>query len=66
MLECKPSETPIDQNKRPKSLDDKAPIEKGRFQRLVGRFIYLSHTHQDTTFAVSRVSQHMHSPTKSH
>ena len=33
-----------------------------QFQRLVGRLIYLSHTRPDIAFAVSRVSQFMHSP----
>ena len=56
MLSGKPSETPVGQNKRPKSLDDKAPIERGRFQRLISRLIYLSHTRPNIAFAVSRVS----------
>ena len=35
---------------------------KGRYQRLVGRLIYLSHTCLDIAFPVSMVSQFMHSP----
>ncbi|PON55254.1 hypothetical protein PanWU01x14_189430 [Parasponia andersonii] len=33
---------------------------------MVGRLIYLSHTRPDITFAVSTVSQFMHSPCKAH
>ena len=33
-----------------------------QFQRLIGRLIYLSHMQLDITFAMSRVSQFMHSP----
>ena len=37
-----------------------------RYQRLVGRLIYLSHTRPNIAFAVSIVSQHMHSPKEAH
>lgn len=36
------------------------------FQRLVGKLIYLSHTRPDIAYAVSVVSQFMHSPMDSH
>ena len=42
------------------------PVDKGRYQRLVGRLIYLSHTTADIAFAVSLVSQFMHIPTEEH
>lgn len=38
---------------------------KERYQRIVGRLIYLSHTRPDIAFAVS-VSQFMHAPRVSH
>ncbi|XP_025692522.1 uncharacterized mitochondrial protein AtMg00810-like [Arachis hypogaea] len=41
-------------------------MDKGRYQRLVGRLIYLSHTRLDIAFAVSMVSQFMHSPSREH
>ena len=41
-------------------------MDKGRYQRLVEKFIYLSHTRPDITFIVSCVSQFMHSPSESH
>ena len=66
MLGCKPIDTPMEVNKREENLDEKMPIDKGRYQRLVGKLIYLSHTHPNIAFAVNRVSQHMHLPTKDH
>ena len=41
-------------------------MKKGRYQRLVGRLIYLSHTRPDIAHAVSVVSQFMHSPQEMH
>ncbi|XP_027903699.1 uncharacterized protein LOC114163592 [Vigna unguiculata] len=41
-------------------------IDKGRYQRLVGKLIYLSHTRPDITYAVNDVSQFMHDPRKFH
>lgn len=66
MLGCKPIDTPIDQNHRLGVSDDDALVEKGRYQRLVGRLIYLSHTRPDLAYAVGVVSQFMHSPRESH
>ena len=40
--------------------------ERERYQRLVGRLIYLSHTRPDIAFPVSVVSQFMHSPGSEH
>ncbi|RVW34457.1 hypothetical protein CK203_081392 [Vitis vinifera] len=35
----------------------KIPVDRGRYQCLVGKLIYLSHTRPNITFAVSNVSQ---------
>lgn len=64
MLGCKPSDTPIETGKR--EADAGRLVDKERYQRLVGRLIYLSHTRPDIAFAVSVVSQHMHSPKEAH
>ena len=41
-------------------------INRERFQNLVGKLIYLSHTHPDIAFVVSMVSQFMHSLGQEH
>ena len=43
-----------------------SPIDKGRYQRLVGKLIYLSHTRPDISFVVSVVSQFMNNPAEEH
>ncbi|RVW66606.1 Retrovirus-related Pol polyprotein from transposon RE1 [Vitis vinifera] len=64
MLGCKPNNTPIKARKMTKS--DGKPVDRERYQRLVGRLIYLSHTRPNIAFVVSLVSRYMHSPKESH
>ena len=66
MLDCTPIDTPIEQNHRLAEYSDQEPTEKPRYQRLVGRLIYLSHTRPDVAYAVSVVSQFMHNPSEDH
>ena len=66
MLGCKPVETPMEMNHKLGILPDQAPTDKGRYQRLVGRLIYLSHIRPDIAYAVSVVSQFMHAPSEEH
>jgi hypothetical protein len=66
MLDCKPISTPIEQNHRLAEYPDQNPTNQSRYQRLVGRLIYLSHTRPDVAYAVSVVSQFMHNPSESH
>ncbi|RDX67696.1 putative mitochondrial protein, partial [Mucuna pruriens] len=42
------------------------PVGTSHYQMLVGKLIYLSHTPPDIAFAVSLVSQFMHSPYEEH
>ena len=42
------------------------PTNKERYQRLVGKIIYLSHTRPDIAYAVSVVSKFMHCPSEDH
>jgi len=58
--------TPVEPNARLSEDNDSPPVDRGRYQRLVGRLIYLSHTRPDITYSVSLVSQFMHCPTESH
>ncbi|KAK2993136.1 hypothetical protein RJ640_006823 [Escallonia rubra] len=65
MSGCRPVVTPIDPNK--KLGDNKGDlVNTSRYQKLVGKLIYLSHTRPDIAFAVSLVSQFMHSPHEEH
>ena len=54
MLGCKPSDTPIEAGKKTRDAGD--AVDKDRYQRLVGKLIYLSHTKPHIAFAVSVVS----------
>uniref|UniRef100_A0A8R7R4T3 Reverse transcriptase Ty1/copia-type domain-containing protein n=1 Tax=Triticum urartu TaxID=4572 RepID=A0A8R7R4T3_TRIUA len=65
MLECKHAITPIEQNHRITS-DAGDPIDRGQYQRLVRRLIYLSHTRPDIAYVVSIVSRYMHDPRTDH
>lgn len=66
MLACKPAVTPIEMNHRLGIFPNQVPADIGRYQRLVGRLIYLSHTRPDIAYAVSVVSQFMHQPSEDH
>ncbi|KAJ4723440.1 Retrovirus-related Pol polyprotein from transposon TNT 1-94 [Melia azedarach] len=66
MTGCKLASTPIDLNHRLGAETEGKLVEKGRYQRLVGRLIYLSHTQPDIAYAISAVSQFMHSPLECH
>ncbi|KAJ4737614.1 Transposon Ty1-H Gag-Pol polyprotein [Rhynchospora pubera] len=65
MLGCKPAVTPID-SKLKLSAEEGESVDRERYQRLVGRLIYLNHTRPDISFAVSVVSRYMHDPRKGH
>lgn len=66
MLDCKPIDTPMAQNDKLGEFQHQVPTNKERYQRLVGKLIYLSHTRPDIAYAVSVVSQYMHNPSKDH
>ena len=66
MLGCKPVDTPIVQNHHLAIYQDQVPVNRERYQRLVGRLIYLSLTRPDIAYAVSVVSQFMHAPSEDH
>nr|KYP74866.1 Retrovirus-related Pol polyprotein from transposon TNT 1-94 [Cajanus cajan] len=66
MLGCKPVDTPIEKNHKNFHCVGTASTDKGRYQRLVGKLIYLSHTRPNIAYAVNVVSQFMHDPRKPH
>jgi hypothetical protein len=45
---------------------DHVPKNKERYQRLVRKLIYLSHTCSDIAYAVSVINQFMHCPSEDH
>jgi Reverse transcriptase (RNA-dependent DNA polymerase) len=65
MLGCRPVTSPIDA-KCKLSTETGEPVDRERYQRLVGRLIYLSHILPDISFAVSIVSRYMHDLRKGH
>jgi hypothetical protein len=65
MLGCKPADSPIEANHH-LSGDMGERTDKERYQRLVGRLIYLAHTRPDVSYAVGVVSQFMHDPRTPH
>ena len=63
MIDCKPAETPIIINRGLQMIEGEKLADKGQYQRMVGKLIYLSHTHsQDIAYAVGVVSRFMHQP----
>ncbi|XP_058008894.1 uncharacterized mitochondrial protein AtMg00810-like [Hevea brasiliensis] len=65
MLGCKPAESPIEANHKLQTGVG-GSVDIGRYQRLVGRLIYLSHTRLDIAYTVGLVSQYVHDPCEPH
>ncbi|XP_016743045.1 uncharacterized mitochondrial protein AtMg00810-like [Gossypium hirsutum] len=63
LLGCKPIDTSIDLTKRLNRSEGNNLVDKGRYQRLVGKLIYLSHTRLDIIYSVS-VSELFYSDVK--
>ena len=65
-IRCKPANTPIDPNHKLGKASEDATVDKGIYQRLVGRLIYLSHTQSNIAYVFSLVNQFMHNPKEVH
>ncbi|XP_022024751.1 secreted RxLR effector protein 161-like [Helianthus annuus] len=66
MIDCKPANTPMIVNQK-LYMEEKAELaDKERYQRMVGKLIYLSHTRPDIAYVVGVVSQFMHQPQGAH
>ncbi|KAL6323336.1 hypothetical protein AAG906_029343 [Vitis piasezkii] len=66
MTTCSPASTPMEENLKLCMHSNQVPANKKRYQRLVGRLMYLAHTRPDLAYALSVVSQFMHSPSEEH
>ncbi|KAJ0927704.1 putative RNA-directed DNA polymerase [Helianthus annuus] len=66
MIDCKPADTPMIMNHKLHMEEEAELADRERYQRLVGKLIYLSHTRPDIAYAVGVVSQFMHQPQVSH
>ncbi|KAK3029571.1 hypothetical protein RJ639_038460 [Escallonia herrerae] len=66
MLACQQVDTPVEEGLKLRIESNQVPVDKGRYQRLVGRLMYLAHTRPDLAYALSIVSQYMHNPGEQH
>ncbi|CAN6704554.1 unnamed protein product [Malus baccata var. baccata] len=65
LIDSKPARPPLD-SKLQLSTHSEALSDITKYQRLVGKLIYLTITHPDISYALSIVSQFMHAPTLAH
>ena len=56
MSGCRPANTPMDPNHKLANIKDGTPVDTTQYQKLVGKLIYLAHTHPNIAFSVSVVS----------
>ena len=76
LVGCKPESTPLEFNHKLTSTmfdkctgmnaEDKGLDDYGKYQRLIGKLLYLTMTRPDIAFVVQVLSQYMHSPKNSH
>ena len=68
MLDCKPIEIPMMVNRGLQISEDGTGtlVDRRRYQRLVGKLIYLSHTRPNISYAIGVVSRFMHKPQEQH
>ena len=66
MSGCKLAKTPMDPNTKLGSIIQGEVVDRDRYERLVGKLIYLTHTRPDISFVVSVVSQFLNKPSKEH
>ncbi|XP_028090684.1 uncharacterized protein LOC114290875 [Camellia sinensis] len=66
MLGGRPCETPLESSQKLSGDQEGDPADRGRYQRLVEKLIYLSHSRSDIVIAVSMVNQFMHASRTSH
>nr|GFB56477.1 hypothetical protein [Tanacetum cinerariifolium] len=62
MIYCKPADTPMITNQKLFMKTKAKLVNIDRYQRMVGKLIYLSHTRLDIAYAIGVVRQFMHQP----
>ena len=63
---CCLADTPVEFNVKLENSCNRIPLDKQKYQYLVGKLIYLSHTKIDISQVVNIVSQFMQAPYKDH
>ncbi|GJV41129.1 ribonuclease H-like domain-containing protein [Tanacetum coccineum] len=69
LLVCKPSSIPLEHNlflSNESTFNDPVIDNITKYQNLIGKLIYLTHTRPDIAYFVHRLSRFMHKPLKSH
>ncbi|XP_024031819.1 uncharacterized protein LOC112094619 [Morus notabilis] len=66
MSACQPADTPMEEGLKLCIETSQVPVDRRRYQRLVGRLMYLAHTRPNLAYALSIVSQFMHNPGEKH
>ena len=66
MSACQPADTPVEEGLKLCVETNQVPVDKRRYQRLVGRLMYLAHTRPDLAYALNIVSQFIHNPEGQH
>lgn len=62
MSACKSMTTPLEEGMKLSIDPNQVAINKGRYQRVMGRLIYVAHTRLDLAHTLSVLSQYMHDP----
>ncbi|GMP83473.1 hypothetical protein CsSME_00037367 [Camellia sinensis var. sinensis] len=66
MFGFKACDIPLEPNQKRGNYKGEVAVDKGRYQQLVGKLIYLSYSRLDIVVAVSVVRQFMHAPHQIH
>jgi hypothetical protein len=66
MSACQPANTLVEEGLKLYVDPNQIPAEKSRYQRLVGRLMYLAHIRPDLAYALSIISQFTHNPIEQH
>ena len=66
MVDSKPAETPIIVHHGLQMIEGEKLVDRGQYQRMVGKLIYLAYTQPDIAYAVGVVSRFLHQPQVQH